>query len=242
MTNFDDAVTAYRKALEIDPASTMGRVKLGRAYLSSERLEAAQTEFERAIHDTPGDSSAQLNLAEVHLAAGHWEQAAAAAERAIDLGASDSRALYLLGTSLVRMGRVEDGQKRLEEFAQVESAFRDAEHRNREIEATSIAAVRSLREGNGDTAAKQLAESIAKYPDSDRLQMDLAMVQSRQGKHQEAVKTLESMLDHGIGRRFLIHKNLADEYEILGDMKASQQHRKIYLDTRESELIVYAPE
>jgi hypothetical protein len=49
------------------------------------------------------------------------------------------------------------------------------------------------------------------------------------------------MIEHGIGRSFLIHKNLADEYGIVGNAEASSRHRKIYLNTREAELIVYAP-
>jgi hypothetical protein len=50
------------------------------------------------------------------------------------------------------------------------------------------------------------------------------------------------MLERGIGRRFLIHKNLADEYEAVGNTQAGQRHRKIYLDTREAELRVSGQE
>ena len=70
--------------------------------------------------------------------------------------------------------------------------------------------------------------------------MNLATVRSQLGRHDAAVETLESMLKLGVGRRFLVHKNLADEYAVLGDMEASRHHRKIYLDTRESELIANA--
>ena len=65
--------------------------------------------------------------------------------------------------------------------------------------------------------------------------MNLAMILSRLGQHQAAVETLESMLKRTKDRRFLIHKNLADEYRILGDAEASRRHRQIYLDTREAE-------
>ena len=140
------------------------------------------------------------------------------------------------------MGRSEEGQKRLREFAQVEAGLGEIEHRNREITATSAAAIGALRKGDGRAAIDQLTEGIALYPNADRLHMILAMVQSRLGQHQLAVETLESMLKLGIGRRFLIHKNLADEYKILGNEEAGRLHRKIYLETREAELIVCAPE
>ena len=70
--------------------------------------------------------------------------------------------------------------------------------------------------------------------------MNLAMVLSRVGQHQRAVEILESMLQRTKDQRFLIHKNLADEYKTLGDAEASLRHRQIYLDTREAEFSVYA--
>jgi hypothetical protein len=66
--------------------------------------------------------------------------------------------------------------------------------------------------------------------------MNLAIVQSRLGLHDKAVETLESMLKLGVGRRFLIHKYLADEYEILGKVEAGRRNRLIYLNTRRAEL------
>src|SRR5262249_6069733 len=144
--------------------------------------------------------------------------------------------------ALVRMGRREQGQERLQEFARVETGFQDARSRNREIAAISTAAIASLREGDGnavgDAAIKHLTEGIKRYLDAVVLHMNLAMIYSRLGRHEMAIETLEAMLERGIGRRFLIHKNLADEYESLGNAEAGQRHRKIYLDTREAELIV----
>jgi tetratricopeptide (TPR) repeat protein len=242
LTRFDEAIAAYRLALETDPEVQDGRIKLGKSYFSSNRLEEALVELERATRESPNSAEAHLNLAEAQLAGGHWERAAAAAERAIQLRATDSRSLYLLGTALVRMGRREEGQKRLQEFAQVEAGFREVEHRNRETEAISVAAIRALREGDSAGAIQQLTKGVTTYPDVGRLNMNLALVQSRAGQHQNAVKTLESMLERGIGRRFLIHKNLSDEYKTLGDLEAGRRHRQIYLDTREAELIVYGPE
>jgi tetratricopeptide (TPR) repeat protein len=235
MSPLDDAFTAYRQAVETAPERSEARIKLGRAYFAGNRLEEARAEFERAVRETPGNKEAHLSLAEAHLARGQWERAAASAERAIELGASDSRALYLLGTALVRMGRREEGQARLREFAKVEAGSQDVARRYTEIDAISLAAIRALREGNGNGAIQQLTQGIKSYPDSSRLHMNLAMVLSRAGQHQAAVETLDSMLKRTKDRRFLIHKSLAEEYGILGDAEASRRHRQIYLDTREAE-------
>ena len=240
LNHLDDALTAYRQAVETAPGWSEGRIKLGKAYFAGDRLEEAQAEFERAVRETPDNKEAHLSLSGAYLARGQWERAAAAAERAIALGASDSRALYLLGTALIRMGRREEGQARLREFAKIESRIQEVERRYVEIDAISLAAIRALREGNGNAAIQKLIQGIASYPDSSRLHMNLAMILSRLGQHQAAVEILESMLKRTNDRRFLIHKNLADEYRILGDAEASRLHRQIYLDTREAEFLGYA--
>jgi tetratricopeptide (TPR) repeat protein len=241
LNHMGDALRAYRQAVEIAPGWSEGRIKLGKAYLAGNRLEEAQTEFERGVREMPNNNEAHLSLSEAYLARGQWEQAAAAAKRAIELGASDSRALYVLGTALIRKSRREEGEARLREFAKVESDRRDVERRYREIDAISLAAIRALRNGNGDAAIEQLNQGIASYPSSSRLHMSLAMVLSRVGQHQRAVETLESMLQRTKDQRFLIHKNLADEYKTLGDEEASRRHRQVYLDTREAEFFRYAP-
>ena len=238
----DDALNGYRQAVAIAPGSSEARIALGKAYLATDRLKEAQAEFERAVRETPGDKDAHLSLSEAYLATGQWERSAAAAARAVELGASDSRAIYVLGTALIRMGRREEGQTRLREFAKVESGIQEVERRYVEIDAISLTAIRTLRDGNGDGAIQQLMHGIASNPSSSRLHMNLAMVLSRVGQHQAAIETLESMLERTKDRRFLIHKHLADEYKILGDAEASRRHRQIYLDTRESEFIVAAPQ
>src|SRR5262249_23644298 len=119
LTNVDAAVAAYQRSVQLDPAAAAGRLKLSKAYFSNSRLEEALAEFERVIAHNPNNGEAPLSLWEVPLASGHGEPATAAAERAIKLGASDSRALYLLGTALMRMGQPEQGQERLREFARV---------------------------------------------------------------------------------------------------------------------------
>ncbi len=242
LTDFDAAAAAYERALRIDPAAPDGRIKLGRAHFSNNRVGEALAEYERAARENPDDHEAHLNRAEVHLARGEWEPAAAAARQAIDRGTTDSRALYILGTALVRLDRIAEGRERLREFREAETAIRAIEHRNREVDATSLAAITALRAGDGAAAVDYLEEAIAEFPDAGRLYMNLAMVHSRLGQRTEAIETYERMLELGVGRRFLVHMNLAEEYAALGDSEASERHRAVYLETREDELIVYAPE
>jgi tetratricopeptide (TPR) repeat protein len=227
MSNLDAALAAYQRA--------GARVKSAKAYSSLGRLEEAIAELKRAAQDAPKNADVQLSLSEALVATGKWQEAAVSAERAIDLGVTDSRALYLLGTALVRMGRRDQGQERLTEFARVEAEFEAAAQRNREIGAISIAAAEALRAGDGKSAEEQLIRGTDRYRDSERLYMSLAVVQGRLGRHQPAIATLESMLNRRLGRSFLIHKMLAAEYETIGNIEMARQQRKTYLDAREAE-------
>ena len=240
LAHLDEAFSAYRQAVEIAPESTDARVQLGKAYFDSNRLEEAQSEFEDAVRGSQNNKEAHLGLSATYLARGIWEKAAASAERAVKLDSSNSRALYLLGTALIRMNRREEGQSRLREFAKIEASIQEVERRYVDIDAISISAIRALREGNGDAATEKLIQGIASYPDSSRLHMNLALALSRTGKHQMAVETLESMLRRTNSGRFLIHKHLADEYKTLGDAEASGRHRQVYLNTMEAEFIMLA--
>ena len=59
--------------------------------------------------------------------------------------------------------------------------------------------------------------------------LDLALAESRQGQHRAAIETLESVLDSEQSSRFLVHWNLAGEYEAVGDIAGSLRHRALYL-------------
>ena len=240
LAHLDEAFSAYRQAVELAPESIDAKNQLGKAYFDNNRLEEAQSEFERAVRGSRNSKEAHLGLPATYLARGMWDKAAASADRVIKLDTSNSRALYLLGTALIRMDRREEGQARLREFAKIDAATSEVERRFVDIDAISLSAIRALREGNGDEATRKLIQGIASYPDSSRLHMNLALVLSRTGKHQMAVETLESMLRRTNSGRFLIHKHLADEYRILGDAEASARHRQVYLNTRESEFIMLA--
>ena len=51
---------------------------------------------------------------------------------------------------------------------------------------------------------------------------------SRIGRHKAAVDTLQKMLSLGMDS-FLVYRNLAQEYKLLGDMEASRRHEVVYL-------------
>jgi len=242
LNDVEGARAAFERSIAIDPNVPGGWTRLGDIALNGNRVADALSAYQRAAAANPDDPAAHLNLAEGYSADGRWAESAAAARRAIESGTADSRALYLLGTALIRLGERDAGQEQLREFQDREAATRDREQEDREVDAISFRAVGLLRDGEGDVALQALREGIATYPSAGRLYMNLAMVESRLGRHTEAIATYERMIDLGVGRPFLVHRNLAEEYSAIGDAESSANHRDTYVERRQSELILYQPE
>src|SRR5262249_33426076 len=133
--------------------------------------------------------------------------------------------------ALLRDGHREEGEIELERFRKLEAHDRDEEVRARTILVILHTAVAGLENGQEEAALEALREGIHSHPDSPSLQLNVGIIQSRLGRHGDAIKTFQAMIDQGFQNQdyFLVHLNLSREYGILGDRKASQLHRLIYL-------------
>ena len=255
---FDEALEAYTRALQIDPATPGGRIALGKMYFASNRLEEALEELNRAARirgeETgvePGlaeavrlvdDLALDMALAEVNLALGNLAEAVSAAERALELDPSDPQAHYLRGRALIRLGDPEEGARELEEFARLNSLMEAEEQRYRDIEAIGSEATAAFLKGQPETAVGVLRQGIDRYPDEVGLHMSLGLALGRAGRYAEAIETFGEILDRGPGDDYLVHQNLAAAYEAVGDVEASERHQALYLERLEAELSPAVPE
>ena len=108
---FDDAIQQYEAALKTDPASTPFRLNLALAYYKSARPHEAIPHLRRVLSSDPDAKAAYLVLADCYLQTG--EDGAAVdlllpREQAFE---GDLAYSYLLGTALLNVGRIDDGQK-----------------------------------------------------------------------------------------------------------------------------------
>ena len=91
----------------------------------------------------------------------------------------------------------------------------------------------------GEDAIGLWREALSSRPGAaleTRLLMNLGVAQAKLGRHRDAAETFETMIDRGIND-FLIHRNLAVQYELLGD-KRYLQHRASYLQKYDAALKV----
>jgi tetratricopeptide (TPR) repeat protein len=228
---FDEALADLKTALEIDPGSVQAFIARGDLYLKLDRPEDAAAQYAPAILLTGGNAAAYYGIAEANRRLGRYPQAVMAADKALEIDSRDAKSSYVRSVALLRDGQREAGEVELERFRKLEANDHDERVRARSIPVTLHTAAARFENGQEEAALEALREGIRSYPDSPSLQLNLGIVQSRMGRHRDAIHTFQAMIDQGFQNQdnFLIHLNLSREHEALGDMKAHQLHRLIYL-------------
>ena len=237
LVRFDDALAAYKTSLEFNPDNVKSRVGLADLYFRRGRLDEALAEYTRAISTSAGSAAGYRGLAEVHLQLGRFRDSAAAAEKANELDPGDRRSRYVHAIALIRTGRTEEGQKALQEYERLEAETLAVERRRREILELKRSAAVKLVEGQQQEAIELFRRALDSHPDpgdEESIYLNLGLAQAKLGLHREAAATFQTMIERGIND-FLIHRNLAVQYEVTGDARSLEQ-RAIYLQKYDAAL------
>ena len=235
LVRFDEAFVALTKALEINPDSTSSRLLLGALYLRRNKLDDAAAEYRRVVAATPLDADAHEGLAQVALTLGRYADAVREADKALQIKAELQSSRYIKAMALIRDGRDQEGRTVLEEYQQREADRKLAESRSLEIQEIDIASSAMITEGRPREAIALLREGTRTHPLTASLYRKLGLIQSQLGLHAEAVETLEATARL---RRddFLVHLQLAREFEALGNPESARQQRVLYLQKYDAAL------
>jgi tetratricopeptide (TPR) repeat protein len=106
--NLDQAVNAYKKALETDPGYGPARLALVQAQIARGDKEGAFAEAQRLATDMPGSGEAQLELGRILLRKNDYAGAIPPLERAVNLTPGTAEAHALLGRAYQFNHRSED--------------------------------------------------------------------------------------------------------------------------------------
>ena len=229
LSELEKAAAAYRKALEILPGSPESRLGLGDVYVRQGRPEAALTEYRAVVEANPKNVAAHFRIADANLRMGRFPDALAAAAQTLTLDATHQRAHYVQATALVRVDRREEGEKELELYRKLEAESRAQFDRIRNIVVLNRGAAAKLIEGSPEQATELFLKAAELYPDAPATYLNLGTLQSKLGRHKDAIETFQKMLKVEIGDSYLIYRNLAEEYRLLGDAEASRRHLVVYL-------------
>jgi tetratricopeptide (TPR) repeat protein len=213
----------------------MSRLLLASVLVRRNRLDEASAEFNRVIAANPQSAPAYDGLAQVQLSLGHYGEAALLAEKALALDPGLQTSRYNRAMALIRDGR-EEGDQALEEFHKRSEDLKAAELRRNAIEDLDRTTSGLLSENRPEKAIELLREGTRTYPLLAVFHLKLGLVQSQLQRHQDAVETFEKMVQLKLDD-FLVHRQLAREYELLGNHENAQQQRVLYLQRYDAALL-----
>jgi len=232
--NFDSAMDALQKRVDVSQNNAEAHRKLGEVYLQQNRADEALAEFLVALLVDPRSAQTYAGIGQLQLQRGKYVEAAEASRRAVALDPALRAARYSLGSALLRLGRTEEGRKEIFEFEQLQAEARAREEREWELRLIRQAASVSLDKGDYEQVAEQLRKAIPYSPDDATAYVSLGAVLKRLGRHAEAVENFNKALDLKAGVD--VHRLLAESYEALGRLEDSQRHREIYTRAKEERL------
>ena len=229
LTQFDGAIDAYKKALEIPPDNADARIALGDAFLRRGQKVEALAEYSKVLSAHPDKASPHYRFADASLQMERFSEAEAEAAKALKIDPQERKARYVRGLALIRMGRTEEGQRELEEYSKQEAQAQAEMNDQRDVSVSSRGAAALVLNGQGDDAIALFRNGIEAHPGAAALRLNFGIALGMLGRHREAASVLESLLDRGIGDDFLAYKILAREYESLEDEKTSQKFGALYI-------------
>jgi predicted Zn-dependent protease len=170
----------------------------------------------------------------VHLREGRFAEAAASARRAAELAGDHKEARYVLATSLLRLGRADDGTRELQEYQRLQSEATALQSKQLEIAALRRDATVSAANGDHDRAVALLRKALDAEPGDPAAELELGLALLRAGKAADAIPHLRAAAVPGSAPD--VHRHLAAAYQAAGQADDSRRERALYAQARQDAL------
>ena len=170
----EDAIAAYRHAIELNPANSWFHQQLGEALAKLGRFDEAVTAFCCAIKLKPDFSWSYHHLGDALAQQQKWEQAAEAFGKGIQLNPEHFGTYVGLGNTLAKLGQLDDAI----------AAYRRASELNADADWIHHALANALEE----RAQLDLAEAIVSHDQLEIHQAEECQLQEAIASYLEAVK------------------------------------------------------
>ena len=117
--NFENALGAYRRALEIDPYLVPALINLANIHYSRDEIAEAQALYERAIALEPDIFEAHFNLGNIFHDLGRYLQAQVCYRDALRLNPNYAEAHFYLAVTLEKFGHSHDARAHWRAYQQL---------------------------------------------------------------------------------------------------------------------------
>jgi len=224
--NFDGAVAAQARRIEINPNSSDAHRQLGEAYLLQGRVDEAIAEFTVAVFLNPASAAAHVGASKAYLRANRYAEVITSARRALEIDPTLTETRYVLSSALTRAGQTEEGARELQVFQQQQAEATESRRRQYELDAIERDITSSVTSGDYDRAVDLLRGAIARDPKLASQHVELGTVLMKAARYREALDSFEAARQ--LGSDAGIFRLLADAYRAMGRQPESEQLQAAY--------------
>ena len=232
--NFDAAIDAYSKRVDIQPNAADAHQELGDTYARISRTDEALAELAVALTIDANRSAAHASLAQIYLRQGQYEAAVSAARRALDLDPELLQPRYALGTALMRLGQSDEGERVLKEFERLQQEAAAVRARDLELGGLRREAQVSSSSGDHQKAVTLLRRALQLAPSDPIAHLNLGMALMLAGQPAEAVEQFTAAV--ALNGPPDVHERLADAYAALGRTDDSRRELDIFEQLKQRRL------
>jgi tetratricopeptide (TPR) repeat protein/capsular polysaccharide biosynthesis protein len=225
--NLEEAIAAYRHAIELNPDLSWSHHNLGEALAKLGELNEAIASYRRAIELNPDFSWSYHHLGDALDRQQHWEEAVVAFGRAIELNPQHFGSYCGLGQSLVKLGQLDEAIAAYRRASELDPEADWIQYRLGELlqQRTQLdveGAIVSYHQG-----VKLNSNEVEVYrnllniePDNLEVYLDLGNALAKQGDWQGASDTYQKAIEIN-SQEALVHNLLGEALEQLGDLEAA---------------------
>jgi choline-sulfatase len=182
LKNYDAAIAADRRVLELNPNYAIAVLNLALAYQAAGRTDEAIASFHHTLELLPENVKALLSLAEIHYARGKRQTALEYYERAAKVVPQLALVQANIGTLAMEMSRLDLAETALREAERLGDS-RPSLHYNLGV----------IAEERGDraSAAREYRAEVAAHPDAYKAWVNLGLLERQAGRSGAALEAFE---------------------------------------------------
>ena len=237
--NFDAALQAYSRRVDIHPNDADAHRSLAYTYVRLDRREEAFAEFAIALWLAPDAADVYVAMSQLDASNGDFGAAAEDARRAIERNPSSKQARYALASALMRLDKSDDAKPEFDAFERLQAEETAAAARQMTVNGLRREAVARSDSGEYDRAVAALRKALELSPAAASSELELGAALLKTGQTVEAVDHLQAAVR--LEDSLEVHEQLASAYAAVGrqadrerELARSQQLRRQMLLGEES--------
>jgi tetratricopeptide (TPR) repeat protein len=197
---FDEAIDAYRRALQQMPGNATIRIRMAEVERARGRPAAAEVLLEEALLHSPGNPAATAALGEIALARGDYREAVARLEEVMEAVPEANQLHYPLAQAYRGLGDAAAARAHLAKRGQVgiqpdDPMLAALEQLKQGERIHLLRGQTAFRAGRWADAVREFGEAVAAEPESARAQINLATALAAAGDPAAAVDHLRIAVD-----------------------------------------------